>query len=453
MLIDFTFSNFKSFKDEATFSLVAASKLQADAELDFGNVFDTYRTPHLSLLTTAAVYGANASGKSNFVSAVQAFRRCVLESANVDFKYGITPFLFSEHGIPVSAFEMTFLFNAVQMRYGFEISHDGIGNGKCRVENEWLYRAKGAKEAILFERSKDIVQRGRAGRSFPEATPVLKDGHVRRSDALLLSLAAQIGGELSTQIVNYIQHQIRIMSGSEENDLRKYTERCLEDGLYRKTIIGVVHQLDTGIEDIHVIRDEELAEKFAPQYENEHSLAINAAMRTGERKLKVQTEHSVFNNEGHRVGTLDLAANLFESEGTQKLIAFAGPIADTLIKGSTLFIDEMDARFHPLITQALVSLFQNPESNPKHAQLIFITHDTNLLSSCRLRRDQIWFVEKDRTGGSHMYSLADFKGVRSNDPYERNYIAGKYGAIPYIGDLTHLFTGIEPEGLTAHAKS
>jgi len=113
---------------------------------------------------------------------------------------------------------------------------------------------------------------------------------------------------------------------------------------------------------------------------------------------------------------------------------------ETLQRGSAIVIDEMDARFHPMLTRALIRLFQSSETNPKNAQLVFITHDTNLLDSKSLRRDQIMFVEKDRYGASHLYSLSDFKGVRKGDSFEKEYLEGRYGAIPFLGGLSRLFS-------------
>jgi AAA15 family ATPase/GTPase len=150
----------------------------------------------------------------------------------------------------------------------------------------------------------------------------------------------------------------------------------------------------------------------------------------------------------------DFSVAEMESEGTKKLIALAGPIVDSLENGNVLFIDEIDARLHPLITTALVKLFNSPETNPRNAQLVCTTHDTNLLDRRYLRRDQIYFVEKDRTASTRLFSLADFKleaqvgggrTVRSDASYERNYIQGRYGAIPFIGDLETLFAEETPD--------
>ena len=133
-----------------------------------------------------------------------------------------------------------------------------------------------------------------------------------------------------------------------------------------------------------------------------------------------------------------------ESEGTQKIIALCGPLFDVLTNGYVLLLDEIDARLHPLLTHAIVRLFHSSETNPKNAQLICATHDTNLLDRSLFRRDQIYFTEKDR-GATKLYSLAEFKptgksrAVRSDASFERNYIEGRYGAIPYLGDLRELF--------------
>ena len=123
-----------------------------------------------------------------------------------------------------------------------------------------------------------------------------------------------------------------------------------------------------------------------------------------------------------------------ESEGTQKLFAFSGPLLDTLEKGKILIVDELDARLHPLMTRQIIQLFNDPETNPHHAQLVFSTQDTNQLDNRLLRRDQVWFIEKERQGASVLYSLVEFK-ERDNAVHDKDYVLGRYGAIPYLGDI------------------
>jgi AAA15 family ATPase/GTPase len=151
----------------------------------------------------------------------------------------------------------------------------------------------------------------------------------------------------------------------------------------------------------------------------------------------VQTMHRKFDEKGNSVSTELFDLDEQESEGTQKVFALAGPLVDTLKDGKVLIIDEFDARIHPLISRAIVELFNSNETNPNNAQLIFMTHDTNLLSNKLFRRDQIWFTEKNRYGATDLYSLAEYK-VRNDASFESDYIKGRYGAIPYIGNLNHL---------------
>jgi AAA15 family ATPase/GTPase len=149
------------------------------------------------------------------------------------------------------------------------------------------------------------------------------------------------------------------------------------------------------------------------------------------------TIHTKYDENGDVIGEEALDLDRHESEGTKKLFALAGHLVEVLQRGTVLIVDELDARLHPIVTREIVKLFCNPATNPHHAQLVFTTQDTNLLDKELLRRDQIWFVEKDSKGASYLYSLVEFGGVRNDLSIERNYIQGRFGAIPYVGDLTH----------------
>ena len=198
MILNFTFGNFKSFKEPATLSLIAASKLQADPALS-GNVFALPQHPHLSLLHASAIYGANASGKTNIVQALLTFQRTVAQSANNDFSPQGTPFFFDKSKSDGSThFELTFLLDGAQYRYGFEMKLTSPPS----ITEEWLYRATSSREAVLFERVGEIVDRKRL---FAEGASLLKEKRLLRKDALFLSLCALAGGELSQRIVNYVK--------------------------------------------------------------------------------------------------------------------------------------------------------------------------------------------------------------------------------------------------------
>lgn len=434
-LVQFSFGNFRSFKEMGTLSLVAASKIQGDPDLDRGNVFPARERPALNLLRVGAIYGANASGKSNVARSFSEFQRCVLESADNGFYYE-PPFFrldTTSHEQP-TFFEIIFLRDteerrAVQYRYGFEIQKT---SDRVKIASEWLYEARTTTEALLFERDGLIVKHGR---HFSEGKALLTEKRLGRADALFLSLLAQIGSPAASALVSYIGHRVNVILGFDDHGLRDFTMHCLEQDKHGDRIQSLMREADTGIPRVKLVEDAledlplsaELREKFTQP--------------PGSRAYVV-AEHPVFNPQGIQVGVADFQLIGQESQGTQKLLAYSGPILDTLEHGSTLIVDEMDARFHPLLTQALVRLFQSPETNPKNAQMVFVTHDTNLLDSRRMRRDQIWFVEKDHYGASHLYALSDFKGIRKGDLFGEQYIQGRYGAIPFLGGLRRLFTDI-----------
>ena len=154
-------------------------------------------------------------------------------------------------------------------------------------------------------------------------------------------------------------------------------------------------------------------------------------------KISIQTVHQKFDNKGKYISPELFDLNKHESEGTQKVFEIAGVLVDTLKNAEILIIDEFDARLHPLISRTIVDLFNSNETNPNNAQLIFMTHDTNLLNNKLFRRDQIWFAEKNRYAVTDLYSLAEYK-IRNDASFEKDYIKGRYGAVPYIGNLSHL---------------
>jgi AAA15 family ATPase/GTPase len=158
----------------------------------------------------------------------------------------------------------------------------------------------------------------------------------------------------------------------------------------------------------------------------------------GKKMVNLRTIHKVFDDKHNFVKEVEFDARRQESSGTNKIIDLSGPIFDTLTNGGVLVVDELDAKLHPLLTLSIVRLFQNQEVNKMGAQLIFATHDTNILNICDLRRDQIYFVEKDKYGASDLYSLVEYNKdgkVRKDRSFEKDYINGRYGAIPYFGNL------------------
>lgn len=227
---------------------------------------------------------------------------------------------------------------------------------------------------------------------------------------------------------------VKMISGLDDVSYRGFTLHSFDDGSYRQEISKLVTSLDLGIENISSEKmEDDKVKALVP--DNLPSGLKRVMQREAENiKISILTTHKKYDESGNPVGSEVFKLRTHESDGTEKLFYLAGPFIDVLKNGSILFFDEMEARLHPLITRALIGLFNSKETNPKFAQLIFTTHDTNLLSNKIFRRDQIWFVEKDHYGCSHLYSLAELK-VRNDASFENDYFEGRYGAVPFLGNV------------------
>jgi AAA15 family ATPase/GTPase len=419
MLIEFTVGNFKSFRDKTTFSMIAANLTSEDPALDTNNVIPVSK--NLSLLKSAAVYGANASGKSNLGIALRFMHDIVLKSARETLTpegIGLEPFrLDRESRTQPSFFEIVFLIDQRQYRYGFEID-------KAQVVSEWLFHVPKTKEVALFvreEQSINVKSGFKEGKELETRT---------RQEALFLSVVALFNGSISQKIKKWLV-SFAVETSLQDDNFRAFTLKCLRDPEEKEALVDFIRHLDLGIGD--VMASEPLSVEMLPTEWPEEvkiravsqlSQAIYVAHRMRE-PLETPEDIEVF----------DL--NTHESQGTRKLISIAGPLYSILYHGHVLFVDELDARLHPLMTRRIIELFHSPLTNPNGAQLIFATHDTNLLDKTLFRRDQIWFAEKDRQGATHLASLAEYR-VRSDAAFEKQYLEGRYGAIPFLGDLSRL---------------
>ena len=430
MLIEFTVGNFRSFRDPQTLSLVAAPIKSKDPELDENTVIKTAANP--DLLTSAAMYGANASGKSNLVRALAFMKRFVMHSLKeTKATGGIQVEPFRLHAATVgqpSHFEIVFIEGGKRYRYGFEVT-------KERVTAEWLFFVPSTREARLFEREGDDITVGsyfKEGRDLEQHT---------RPNALFLSVVAQFNGPKAQKLVTWFG-RLGIISGVDDIGMMPFTLMQLVEGEHSEAIKQLVCRLDLGIGDLQVektVRSKpQLPDKMPDEIRQAFLTIMNAS--DADERLSIHTIHTQYDHEGNPVGQELFELDEHESEGTQKLFSMSGPLLDTLQKGRVLVVDELDARLHPLMTREIISLFNHKATNPNGAQLIFNTQDTNLLDNRLFRRDQIWFVEKDQQGASHLYSLAEFK-VRNDKDYERGYIQGRYGAVPYLSHIQTIVGG------------
>ncbi len=432
MLIEFSVGNFRSFKDIVTFSMVAANISAKYKEIDENNVFSVDKD--LSLLKSAALYGANASGKSNLIAAIRFMRQFVLTSSRdtqVTETINVDSFRLSlETEEKPSFFEMVFLLNSKRYRYGFEVTTQ-------RVTSEWLYYVPTIREAKLFERSLDDVKTTNAfkeGRGLTDRT---------RSNALFLSVVAQFNGEIAQSVLRWFNN-LNVSTGLNDISDMMHALARFENTKYQNDIIEFIKKLDLGIDHIQIEKSRIDTLKLPESTPEELAQFFKLVEGIGVEQTIVRTTHKKYSTDNYELSSeiFDLDRN--ESEGTKKLFALAYPILHSLRNGRILIIDELDARLHPLITCEIIRLFNSKETNPHNAQLVFTTHDTNLLNNKLFRRDQIWFTEKSKYGFTQLYSLVEYKSeddgtkVRNDASFERDYIEGRYGAIPFIGNFQSL---------------
>jgi uncharacterized protein len=419
MLLEFSVANYLSFKERAVFSMLASK----DDTLEESNVFAVGKK---RLLKSAVIYGANASGKSNLLSAMLCMRRMVKESskdsqANEDidvecFKLNI------ECDDKPSFFEIVFNQNNCMYRYGFEADNK-------RIHSEWLFSIPRAKEVELFVRDGQQIKVHKS--QFKEGLDL---GTKTRENALFLSVCAQFNGAISKELLLWFQ-DFRFVHGLSDLGYLERTVDLLKDIKQKDKIMGMAHIADLSIDNIEGVKRkltlEDLPKTLSDDVKKE--IVKNEIMQT-----EMKTLHKKYGKEGEEIGTVTFDLNTDESGGTVKFLTMTGPLLDTLQEGTVLVIDELDARLHPLLTQAIIKLF-NSITNSKNAQLIFVTHDVSLLTNQLFRRDQIWFTEKDTYGGTDLYSLSSLLKVRKTASFGKDYILGKYGAIPFIGDTKLLY--------------
>lgn len=429
MLVEFTVGNFRSFRESVTLSMVAANISEKNKQLEQDNVI---HSGDMRVLKSAAIYGANASGKSNLIAAFAFMRELVLKSTktNSEEEIDVEPFLLNSANIDQpSHFEVTLQANGFRYRYGFDVSRE-------KVHAEWLYRTKKRESELFWREGSSIEVKGgfKEGRNLENRT---------RENALFLSVADQWNGEIAHEIVSWFK-RVGIISGIQDRAYMGFSLNMFnESEQMRESMREYMRKMDIGISDVASEQHQGVPKELVDIFEkagDEIPKEIKDAL-SDENSWFTATVNMVRNKYdelGNLIGQIQFDFEEQESEGTKKAFALSGPILETLQKGEVLFVDELDARLHPLMTRYIIRLFNSTINNPKNAQLIFATHDTNLLNKQFFRRDQIWFAEKDRYGATDIYSLVEYKGVRNDASYESDYIAGKYGAIPYIGSISHL---------------
>jgi AAA15 family ATPase/GTPase len=453
MLLQFTVKNYKVFGDEVKLNMIAS----ADNTRENDNIIELPKFK-LRVLKSAIMYGANASGKSKLIEAMQFMKYFIMTSAETQSsrKIDTAPFrLSTETEKAPSLFEIVFILDNEMYRYGFEASSE-------KIVSEWLFHRPHTKEVSLFFRQEQEFD---IHKSF-KIKDLISKNRVK-SNTLLLSKADAENDELAKKIIAFLNKNIEVLSGlnntkPELNTLIKISN----DDNYLKRIARFIENADIGIKGLHLSQNTNFINDYVSNIISsnfsidkiEIKEAMNIESTLGIFNNYISDAQALLNENGINLPEIHTLHNKYDensiiesevsmslandgSAGTQKYFALAGPILQALDDGSILVIDELDAKLHPNLVHKVAEIFNSEKTNPKNAQLIFNSHDTNLLSCGIFRRDQIWFIEKNQYGSAQLYSLADFKTnkVRKGDDFEKNYIAGRYGAIPYLGDFDKLF--------------
>ena len=419
MLVEFRVGNYRSFREEQTLSLVASK----DAELVGGNCVDKGK---LRLLKAVGIYGPNASGKSNFIKALDVMKTIILDSA--DYQPGrrlpVQPFLFdNETRKKPSTFEVTFYHEEVRYQYGFSATSE------C-IHDEWLLAYPKGRAQTWYERTlnKDDWQFGSFLKGEREK---LKDK--TRDNVLFLSVGTQWNNKQLTTVYEWFREKLRVMPAG--TSWAPVTAKMLMDveveggekareALYR-LIEWFLQEADLGIYGLKVKKAKISEPKFLMEMPEGYR---DVFLKYFEKRPAVKVEML---HKDVKAGKEVFLPIQEESDGTKRFFELSGPWLQAVAIGMTVFIDELEASLHPLLTRELIKFIQNPEHPRTGAQLIFATHDTTLLDPELFRRDQIWFTEKDKHGSTRLYSMLDYK-PRKGEAMQRGYLAGRYGAIPII---------------------
>lgn len=407
MLLEFRCSNFKSIKEEIRFSMIAGKDNTSEELL---KVYNNFR-----VLRSAVIYGANGSGKSNFINALLFM--CNLVQTSISYQPGQkipqATHKLSEKEKP-STFDIQFIRKNVRYAYGFSIEGGAI-------TEEYLYYFPNGRQVKIFERDRMNIQPGNRYKSSFDVS--IKD--VLKENRLFLSCAANYSNVRELEEAFLFFTTDIVVYNPAMNNWTEYSIRLMQDNpSIKKEFLQLLNALDTGIQDVK-LKVEKV--KFA------------------DLKRKLQLPDNLMGllpeQEGNRIEAkvvydqfeIDLLSE--ESSGIKRLFEIICPMIDILNTGKVLICDELEASLHEAVIYKIVQLFQNYKKDI-FAQLIFLTHDTSLLNRELFRRDQVWFTQLNKDRATDLYSLVEIKDVRKSENLAKGYVSGKYGAIPM---LNHVF--------------
>lgn len=420
MLVYFKVENYRSIKEPVVINFTATSL----SEHQDSNLIEAKKS---KLLKSVLLYGPNASGKSKIIEAFITYRNLILESAGYNSTNtidSIVPFRLNTSTLHApSSFEAEFIIKQKKYRYGFEASRNA-------VSKEWLFEIKATTETVLFLRIGQQFEI--AHKKFPNA-----EGLETRSkpNVLFLSVADQWNAPVAKEIYKWF-NEIYIVHGLLDQKHKKLTNDLLQSDNHKQIINSIIQQADLGIKGVEVVR-------FSEEEKDIIMKKSPGKYKTGEYLSDlfddlVFTIHEVLDDNGNPNGFEPFEMELDESEGTKKFYNILGTMISAVENGQLIVIDELDARLHSLMTKAIIRFF-NSETANSGSQLFAVSHDVSVVDRELLRRDQIYIVDKDKFAATKVVNLAEFKIVRKDTPFSKNYLEGKYGGIPFIENLENSF--------------
>lgn len=424
MLIDFKVKNYRSIKDEQDLNMLSTKQKEHLAT----HIFTSEASSKMGLLKTAAIYGANAAGKSNFIKALKTMQEIVINSMST-YQRGhllpVKPFLFDvETKIEPTEFEVSFIAEGIRYQYGFSAIQE-------RIVEEWLIAYPKGRPQNWFARSlnkntKALSYEWQFGEKLIGQKQLWQES--TRDNALFLSTAVHLNSEQLNPVYDWFDKTLRITGVGGWNP--ETTINMCKDNTNKKDILQFLQTADMDIDDIVIEKNVKKSTDIGTLGRGLDALLaeMDEAYNTSNTSMVTMVHRD---NKGNKI-PLKLDE---ESDGTQKLFSFIGPWLDSLEKGHVLLIDELHDNFHPLMVKFLVDLFHSNVTNKSNAQLIFTTHETSILSQDVFRRDQIWFCEK-KNKASELYSLVEFKARKGVTDLEKAYLSGRYGALPYFKNIT-----------------
>lgn len=429
MLLRFGVSNHYSIRGYQEISLVASSAIKDRAA-------DLLSVPNRSekVVPAAVIYGANGSGKTNLLDALGFLRKAVIlshKSGDADSPIPVSPFRLDD----VSESEPTtldcdFILNDVRFSFGVSLS-------KKRVHEEYLYAYPKGRAQKWYHRHNDEIEFGRSLNGKNQTT-----FSITRSNSLFLSTASASNHEQLSHVFSYFKDRI-----IDYDEVPRFGQGCYkdlgEDKSKKARVLRLLQCADISVVGISSepkedrIIDNELEKDFDELLEKHlggRSSEVKEQIKAMERVQDIHLLHK-----GAKGRSYPLSIGL-ESRGTQTFLNLLAPVLSALNEGQLLIVDELDTSLHSLLSQQLLSLFNNKTSNRNNAQLLFTTHDTNLLSAKCIRRDQVWFTEKSNDGETKVFPLTEFE-TRNSDDLEKGYLQGIFGAIPIVGHLESSVSG------------